>query len=865
VRCGAELSARSVTVHAVDQWDAIKTLIVTRRTKPLVDKLKALDEEGRKEVAARLPDLLPELRDGLEPWDDGLSAYGPALRVAGAATFGGAAKAAAWLTRREFMPRWTASEPDTEHILAVIADRPAAWRADLATRVALRLRDADDRNVAFALDLIRATGAEPPEHDPLVAGWASASAPPFAEDPLLDHLLPRLFEAQGVGRALQWDTDPRTGRLRELVELAETGRVKREQLIDGCVRRFLLGGAAVELRFFVRLHEALKPTPEETARHARDYLRLLPDAPGPVAELAMKHLRGCPGLTADDLAEAWDALLFRPERKLVRAGLSWLNRSVRRSPGLAAVIAAPLARAFAADSEELQEKAVKLAVEHAEAMGEEGRAAVRDAIELLPPRLGGLAAAAFEGGRVAEAGPVFVPPPLPEPPERAEEIDRAVESLDELVHVIEYGNEESAMAGLVTLAARDREALAAGLRGWADTTCWPYSAEPWTGVRRWLWAAGATLSGARSVPKAWRRRMPDQLMPPDRLLLHRAAEILRAAEEDTLPPVLLATPTHSTGHVAALELVRRMEIIEAAGAKPLAADLQQALLRLPRTPDPEAERRAARLTSPAGRIIAQWTCPQVESEVISNCEGAGRGHWHAGCLVPVTKAAPTGLPLVDMMLRVAGHAGETNHLDLWPSMLPSHREVAAAHLLPYLSKPYHGEAALRRLWNLARAEGPAGPAFAGMFARALGARRPAGTVNAPPPEGVKLLLEVAARDELPEAEIGRALADLLGGGVVRMVDVVAALDAAARHGAAGHVWRIAAAALPGLLPAPGERPRNGLARFVAAAHAAAEWSGARGVLPEVRDMAARRGGSDLLREVRKLHDLLAGGAQEGTR
>jgi len=421
------------------------------------------------------------------------------------------------------------------------------------------------------------------------------------------------------------------------------------------------------------------------------------------------------------------------------------------------------------------------------------------------------------------------------------------------------------MAGLVTLAARDRGALAAGLRGRLDMSFSPYYTGPWGGVGRWLYAAGETLIGTPSVPKAWRRRMPDDLMPPDRLLLHRAAEILRAVEEDALPPVLLATPTHSTGHVAALELVRRMEIIEAAGAKPLAADLQQALLRLPRTPDPEAERRAARLTSPAGRIIAQWTCPRVESEVISTCQGADPGHWHEGCLQPVTTAAPTGLPLVDMMLRVAGYAGETIHSYLWPSMLPAHREVAAAHLLPYLSHHYHWEIALMRLSELARAEGPTGPAFARMFARALGERRPAGTVNAPPPESVHLLLEVAARDELPEAEIGRAIADLLAGGVIRMIDVVATLDAAARHGAAGHVWRIAAAALPELLPAPGERPRNGLAGFVAVARAAAEWSGARGVLPEVRDMAARRGGSDLLREVRRLHDLLAGGAREGTR
>ncbi|MGW0448979.1 hypothetical protein ACWDWV_26805, partial [Streptosporangium sandarakinum] len=75
-----------------------------------------------------------------------------------------------------------------------------------------------------------------------------------------------------------------------------------------------------------------------------------------------------------------------------------------------------------------------------------------------------------------------------------------------------------------------------------------------------------------------------------------------------------------------------------------------------------------------------------------------------------------------------------------------------------------------------------------------------------------------------------------------------------------HVWRIAAAALPALLPAPGERPRNGLARFVTLAATAAEWCGARGEIPEVRDTAARKGNSEWLREVRRLHDRLTGGA-----
>ncbi|MFF5207546.1 DUF6493 family protein [Streptosporangium sp. NPDC000396] len=855
----------------MDHWGEIRKLIEARHADRLAKKVKALDHESRKEVAARLPELLKELQGRFDPWDDGLVDYGVALRVAGAATFGGAAAVASWLYRRDFAPQWAGPDNDADLILAVLADRPAAWRADLAERLVLRMRVFDDRGMALALALLRETGIEPPPHDPLVAGWVDREPSRLGDDPLLDHLLPRLFEAEGVGRMLQ--REPLEGWLGALLRLVKAGRVKREVLIEGCVRRFLLGGTANDLRFFVRLHEALDPSPAEVTSHARDYLRLLAASPGPVAELAMKRLRACDDLTADDLAEVWESLLFRSERKLVRAGLSWLDRSVRHTPALADVIAAPLARAFATDSAELQERAVELALAHVGGMSEEGRAAVREAVELLAPHLGHRAAMAFAGGTVAKAEPAFVPPPLPTAPERAHSLAPPIESVEDLNQLMSEGARswhawERLLAGFVTLVGRDRAGVVAVMRplllDGPDRPEYRQEAWGWGQADQWLWGAARSLTATAPIRGAWRRFMPKgTLAAPHRLLLHRAAEILRAVEEDTLPPLLLATPTHSTGHVAAAELVRRLEIIEAAGTKPPAADLQQALLRLPRTPDPEAEKRAARLTSAAGRILAAWTCPEVEIKLEWTCGSDGgdhdwhdRSHHHNVRLVPTATTAPVGLPLVDLILGVPQHWAQAEHREWWPSMLPSHREVAAAYLMPYV---------LRRFWRespvgpeparaLARAEGPAGAAFSAVLARVLG--------DPQMPESVDVLLEVTARDELPAAEIGRQIGLLVASGEVRMIDMVAALDAAARQGAHAQVWRIAAAALPALLPAPGERPRNGLAGFVTLAIAVAEWCDARGEIPEVRAMAARKGSSGLLREIRRLHDRLTDGTDK---
>ncbi|MBB4915620.1 DUF7824 domain-containing protein [Streptosporangium saharense] len=866
----------------MDHWEEIRKLVEERRADRIAGRITTLDAAARKEVASRLPGLLKELRGRSDRWDDSLVRRGSALRVAGAGTLGGAAAVASWLYRRDFAPQWAGPDNDVNLVLAVIADRPAAWRADLAERLALRTRAADDRGMTLALTLLRETGVEPPAHDPLAAGWVSRRPARLAADPLLGHLLPRLFEAQGVGRALRGERNPREGWLAALTGLAETGRVERETLVEGCLRRFLLGGTANDLRFFVNLHEALDPSPEEAARHADDYLRLLAASPGPVATLAVRRLRGC-DLAAADLAEAWDCLLFRQERTLVRAGLAWLDRSVRRDPALAAVIAAPLARAFAAESVEIQVKAVELALAHAAAMGEEGRAVVREAAAQLAPHLAERAVAALgdtPGDGEAPVFAVFAPPPLPEPRERSRALQPPPASAGELADLLEWRDDswqswERLLAGFVTLVVKDREAVTAALRPWLlgdsiwpsrgetwerrasrppwlfGESAWPHQGETWERTDQWLWGAVRALVTAASGKGFCRTLMPSTDLPaPHRLLLHRAAEVMLAVGENTLPPLLLATPTHDTGHVAAAELVRRMEVVEAAGARPLAADLQQALLRLPRDPDSEAAARAARLTSPAGAILAAWTRPEAEVTFDRPREQGEPGP------TPVITAATTGLPLADLMFRASRRRDGDGHLDWWPSTLPSHREVAAAHLVPYALVGSWGTRTVRleQARDLVRAEGPVGEAFSTVLARTLGDPRTS--------EAADVLVEAAARDGLPVAEIGSQAGVLVAAGRIKVADLTATLDTAARLGAHESVWRIAAAALPTLLPAPGERSRTGLAGFVTLAATVAGWCGARGEIPEVRDLAARRGGSGLLREVRALHDLLTVGPAE---
>ncbi|MGJ6967746.1 DUF7824 domain-containing protein [Streptosporangium sp. G11] len=860
-------------------WEEIREFIDRRDANAVAARVTKLDEAARKEVAARLPGYLKTLRGRRESWE-GLDDYAGVLRAAGAGVLTGAAAVATWLNRRDFTSRWSSPYGDTERIMAILATRSAEWRADLAGRLLLRLRTGEDRGLDLALTLLRATEIEVPVHDPVVVGWVSSvvALPAPREDPLFEIMLPRLFEAQGVGRALQWEGDPTRSMLGALLTLAAGDGAKRAALLQGCVRRFLLGGSVTELRFFVRLHEALDPAPHEIEPQARDYLRLLPAAPGPVAELALRHLRGLDGLDPLDLLEGWESVLFRPERKLVRAGLTWLDQRVRLSPDLATSIAGPLAQAFAAGSTELQEKALALAIRHAGRMDDEGRAVIRDALGTLPPDLGRRAFAVFGGEEPVETGPRddFAPPALPRP-DAPRRMPGPIGSVAEMVPLLNDSDDwqawERLLAGFVALVHRDREGTAAAFKSSLPGRYEHlYGGDHWNRVDRWNqvdhWLIGAvcSLTGVAPQRGSWRSRLPNTryLCPPHLLLLHRAAEIQMAVEEDVVPPLLLATPTLTTGHVEAAELVTRLEVIEAAGAKPLAADLQQALLRLPREQDPEAADRAGRLSSSAGRLVARWLSGARIADPVVEVGWSHGGHWHNDSArnhsaevkpVPSLRAPATGLPLVDRMFADPPRHGDGAHLTWWPSMFPSHREVAAAHLSRQLlhDQWHHPDVRTSHLRELARLDGPPGAAVSLVLARLLG--------DPDMPEAVDILLTMAGRGDLRAAELGRWMADLVEYDQTKLVHLTAALESVSRQGAHEEVWTAVAAALRSLLPQAGRRPRHGLTEFVALAATTAAWCRARGTIPEIEAMAARRGSSGLLREARRLHGLLT--AKEG--
>ncbi|MGO4430020.1 hypothetical protein AB4Z54_67540, partial [Streptomyces sp. MCAF7] len=82
---------------------------------------------------------------------------------------------------------------------------------------------------------------------------------------------------------------------------------------------------------------------QECAKYEDDYVRLLLDGPSTVAAHAQQVLREV--LTPARVIDVSRDALLRPEKKLVRAQLAWLDRVVRQEPATAGAAVAVLAEA----------------------------------------------------------------------------------------------------------------------------------------------------------------------------------------------------------------------------------------------------------------------------------------------------------------------------------------------------------------------------------------------------------------------------------------------------------------------------------------------------------------------------------------
>ncbi|MEU7280064.1 DUF6493 family protein [Streptomyces sp. NPDC045431] len=852
--------------------------------------VKGLDPAGRKAALAELKELRKELRGwDWDRWEERRS-ISRALLVAGAGCHTGAAAAAAWIGARDLRD-W--ERLPTGMLLDLLADREAGWLGDVAHRLAGRPATAEE-DYPLVHELVRLADCPVPVTDGYVHGWSDAVAqqgvlPALRTDPYAPVLVPRLFETTELPSTLSWRSDDwQAG----LVALADEGVVERGVLVDACVARLLRGAKPGAVRFFLDLLRRLRLTADEERVRKADWMGMAADGPSIVAAHAQEvlaRLSAAGDLSARELAEVSGSVLFRTEKKLVRAQLVLLGKALRQGGADAAAELLPaVTEAFGHADTGVQERALKLVGRHLSGVGEETRAELAGAAALLSPVHRAAAAEVFgeafpaEGDGEAEPYEEFLPP-APEARRVAPAADSLPELVEDVAVLLKAGDDvlgvERALDGLVRFAYRDLDALREALLPLVADLWW-YERDK-RNLMEYLQPVDLVVAAV--VERVTVGRLHAELRAGGtQACVHRSLDRIpvRRAQEAALTmlrcpvPYLLATPTWHTGAVDPGELVERLRGYERLGARPGEVDFAQALLRVRRTAPgaAEAAEAAARLGTREGERLARWLtsekspAPALRGVVEAEKRSFHSGHWsHA--LVRRIVLTPRERPVVEREFPPAFHwlgrvtagtggchrwmTGEPH----WTAVLPEDRETLATWLLPMASTAADDEmrGGTWFLAPLAEAGGEAGPALHLALATGLGARHAEDRLVA-----VDAFLVLAARGELDAARLGRDLAELVRIGTVKPNRLADSARTAAATGAYATTWAVLASALPGLVD--GGEPVRGLGEILAVAADCVERCGAvsaRVTVPGLDALAARRGSSQLVTQAKRLAQALA--------
>ncbi|MFI8512099.1 DUF6493 family protein [Streptomyces sp. NPDC085460] len=880
--------------------DALMKTVRAGRAAEVPALLEALDAAARLEALGQLKSLRSEVRTwNWNRWEE-TDRVRRALYVAGAGCHTGAAAAASWLGGRDLLsPRGGGGVL----ALRVLLDRTPVWRADVAHRLAARPAVAED-SYGLIRGLVEGSGAAVPATDGYVLGWArhitnGRLLENLRADPQTPVLVAHALSMQEAPDPLNWSVESgaATHWPSALAALTEEGVLDRAELVDLCVSRLLRGGRQRDLRLPLALLQLVPPTAEERRDRIADWIGMTADSTSPVAGYAQKILSGPAlegALPGGAFAEMTAGVLFRTEKKLLRAQLSLVNKVLARIPALSVEVLPVVADALGHDDTEIQGRALQVVARHLKSVDEGTRCDLAEAASSL---LGPAHRPAAEGVFGSRVGKRELPPyeeilpPVPEPlflPGPQGSLEELIEDL--LVQqrrssdAMEF---ERALDGLVRHAHLDREGLAERIReAFADAYWQPTGAGAGHAdldyFRHGPRGMDAILAALAGRVKRERIEAGRNQSVPMTSCAHGAMEVTQATRIWEIAhligggklPMLLATPTRHTGGIDPLDLVRRLKEYADAGLEPAPVDLGHALLRVRRQDASagQAAEEAEALGSEAGKRLAAWlrSGSPLEATVRFHPrteKGSGRWWLVDRILVEMAKSPEFRKEFPKTLHWLGGgllpNARRCYHWEQvperWATLLPADRELLAACLLSSMASGVEGDAARDAtgpLTLLAEGEGQVGRAVALVLAFGLGCRDADDRLRA-----VDALLVLAARGDLDARQVGRDLAWLLAERSMKPNRLADAARTAAATGAYETVWTILSEALPKLLEA--EQPVRGLGELLAVAADCVERCGATGQLAGLERHASARGTSQLVTQSRRLRNALRQGTDQG--
>ena len=308
--------------------------------------------------------------------------------VAGVATLSGAEDVAKWVatTTRAF-GRYTLP---AAAMIEVLADRAPEWLPLLPDTICDRLGPLDAGALRLVDGLAAAAGVRPRPTDDYVHGWAEhwsdlgiggAGYKGMRVDRATREFVPRLFAFDAGDGFFAVDPDHRgpDHRGHVFVRLLGAGVLDRQAMLEGSLARMLRGGRIGPMRTHLDFWASMEPSGADIAANAGSCISLLASDNGSIAGRLAEDLRRSSDeglLGVEPAVEAAARLVLRPERKLARAAIAWIDVLVRRYPDRVGELLVVASRAFGSQHADVQEHALTVVAQH------EGRAE-SDVVELL--------------------------------------------------------------------------------------------------------------------------------------------------------------------------------------------------------------------------------------------------------------------------------------------------------------------------------------------------------------------------------------------------------------------------------------------------------------------------------------------------
>lgn len=185
--------------------------------------------------------------------------------------------------------------PDPRHAGNVLRDRRPAWLQEYGEWIL----ETNPRSWEFVHHLEKVGLLDLPASDASVIGMIVQASRHGAyhlltSEPELLARVDRLFEVEGNGEFSLAAFDKYTASDNQwataLLRLSQEGRLSREHLLSRALEALGFGFAAFRAGWYSRFYEAMKPSPEESARDMNRLLRLLASPIASTASFALKTL-----------------------------------------------------------------------------------------------------------------------------------------------------------------------------------------------------------------------------------------------------------------------------------------------------------------------------------------------------------------------------------------------------------------------------------------------------------------------------------------------------------------------------------------------------------------------------------------------